>query len=56
MNKLIEKIVDRFRKRKIFKLAAKIGLDVDGDIIVYKGQTYVIHILSDTLTRIKEYK
>lgn len=50
---MLEKIIDCFRKPRIFKLAQKLGCDVDGDVIMYKGVKYVIHILSGTLIRVK---
>lgn len=50
---MLEKIIDCFRKPRIFKLAQKSGYDIDWDVIAYKGTKYVIHILSNTLVRVK---
>lgn len=52
MEKLIMKIIDAYRKPKIFKLAAKLGCDLDGDIIIYKGITYYFHIFNNVLKRV----
>ena len=52
MKKLIEKIIDTYRKPKIFKLAAKLGRDLDGDIITYKGTRYYFHIFQNILKRV----
>ena len=52
MKKLIEKIIDTYRKPKIFKLAAKLGRDLDGDIITYKGTRYYFHIFQNILKRL----
>lgn len=50
---MLEKIIDYFRKPRIFKLARQSGCDIDGDVIVYNGTKYVINILSNTLIRVK---
>lgn len=50
---MIEKIIDHFRKPMIFKHAEKSGCDIDGDIIVYRGTKYYIHILAGILKRVE---
>ena len=50
---MLEKIIDCFRKPRIFKLAQKSGCDIDGDVITYKGVTYAINILNGILIRVK---
>ena len=51
---MIQKIIDLFRKRKIFKLCKFFGTNWDGDIIDYKGATYYVDISRNILFRIKE--
>lgn len=48
----MKKLIDFFRKRKIFKAALELGCDVDGDIVVYKGVTYFVHIQLNDLRRV----
>ena len=54
MRNLLNKIVDNYRKRKIFEKAIKNGCDMDGDIVNYKGVNYVIHIRYGLVKRIEE--
>lgn len=53
---MLNKLIDLLRKRKIFKYAMKCGRDVDGDIIVYKGVMYYIHIFNNELKRVPKDK
>lgn len=50
--RFINKIIDMWRKPKIFRLAIKYGYDWDGDIIVYKGTRYVFDISHNMLKRV----
>lgn len=50
---MYKKIVDIFRKHTILKYARYSGCDVDGDIIVYKGSTYYVHIFDNVCVRVK---
>ena len=49
---MIEKIVDWYRKPKIFKLALKYNCDLDGDVIKHKGTTYAFHYLQGWIKRV----
>ena len=49
---MIKKIVDWYRKPKIFKLAIKYDRDLDGDFIVYKGTKYMFHYLQGWIKRV----
>lgn len=51
MNKWIERIVDRHRFTIIKKNAHRLGLDMDGDIVYFRGECYYVHILHDTISR-----
>ena len=46
------KIIDFFRKKKIFKLAIRLGQDIDGDIIIYKNVLYCHNIKCNKLVRV----
>lgn len=46
------KIVDWYRKRKIFDHVMELGIDVDGDIITYKGTRYFVHVLDGRFNRV----
>lgn len=48
----LEKMIDWYRKPKIFNFAMKHGCDVDGDVITYKGTKYVFHIMSGWIKRV----
>lgn len=37
----------KIKKKKIFKAATKLGCDVDGDHLYYKGQYYFVHMRKD---------
>ncbi|MCC2832094.1 hypothetical protein [[Clostridium] innocuum] len=49
---LFTKLIDLFRKARIFKFAELIGCDRDGDVITYKGTTYYINIFYNKLVRV----
>lgn len=38
-------------KRFIFKKAMKLGCDVDGDILIYRGNYYYVHVLNGTCVK-----
>jgi len=48
------KLIDQIRKKKIFKAAIACGCDVDGDILVYKGVTYFVHIQLNDIRRVQK--
>lgn len=48
---MLTKIIDTFRKQKIFELAKDSGKDWDGDFVSYKGTRYYVNISTDELKR-----
>lgn len=39
-------------KRKIMSFARRIGCDVDGDVVYYKGKRYYINVFQNVLKKI----
>lgn len=47
-----KKLVDWYRKRIVFKHACWFGIDVDGDVLYYKGTPYYINIFRNEFYRV----
>ena len=55
MKEYFNYVVDIFRKRKIMKLATKDGwINLDGDVITYKGTKYIVNVLGNYIARVIE--
>lgn len=40
-------------KRKILAIAAKTGLDIDGDLLHFKNRKYVVHVMDNYVKEVE---
>ena len=53
---MLSKIIDKFRRKKIIDYAIAKGCDHDGDIVVYKGVSYIVYLVEGLVCRVNPSK